>query len=245
MKIKKGDWFKCMKSDVHGLITVGDVFECKTDGVLVKNNITVVINDYDSHKFKKLYTIQDLKDSKVAVDNRRSSYKSFSKLVGFLGHPLNGYFDYYYYRNHDNYFYPTDNAPQLPLQKVEDFLVQLHKIENVTESPYKEGTYMRWNGKGIEEVKAAFYEQEEEWEPKVGEMVEFKRFTSSTEWRVAEYLSTDKRCKYPYALTYTSRIGSKYILISPEIRQIPKVVIITRQEIADILGIELNQLEII
>lgn len=141
MEIKKGDWFRCIKDSEYSFIKMGEYYQTEENGrVSVIHSGSNKCHSFEGESidihFVKLYTVADLKDGKVVVDNKRSLPKDFYKLVEFLGHSLNGYFDYYYYRNQNNYFLPTDNMPQLPLQSVKDFLVQLPKEEK--KDPFKE-----------------------------------------------------------------------------------------------------------
>lgn len=106
-------------------------------------------------------------------------------------------------------------ATTLPTQSVKDFLAQLPK------------------------------KKEEAWTPKVGEKVQFKFHSETSLWLEAEYLASDKGSKYSYAVVVTDSNGNRVIESVAEIRQIPKKVKVTKQRVADILGIELNQLEII
>ena len=229
MKIKKGDWLRCIKDVImeehlshRGRVitdlkeySAGDYYRSEKDGCIT--NISGSVNHSWTEEgvvkehFVKLYTIQDLKDGRVAVENDGT----VEDIINVVKHCFNAkvYGNAKYYFENDGW--DAGKRTGLPIQSVKDFLVQLPK------------------------------EEEEIWAPKVGEKVEFKSFTSSAEWSVAEYLATDKRCKEPYALTYTSKTGGKFILTSPIIRQIPKKVKVTKQRVADILGIELNQLEII
>src|SRR5690606_20443420 len=74
MKIKKGDWFRCIKTSVSGFFTDGRYYQTEEDGritVIEKNSGYaghVFLGGIDK-SFIKLYTIQDLKDGKVAVVN--------------------------------------------------------------------------------------------------------------------------------------------------------------------------------
>ena len=210
MKIKKGDWFKCLKGSFH--FTKDKYYKAIGDDALCDDSgdFHGIGYGYAIGRFEKLYTIQDLKDGKVAVENDGAVEDIINVVKHCLNAKVNGNAKYYF----ENDGWDAGNRTGLPIQSVKDFLVQLPK-------------------------------KEEAWEPKVGEMVEFKNFASSTEWCKSEYLATDKESSEPYALVYTAPTGSRFIITSPEIRQIPKKIKVTKQEIADKMGIELNQIEII
>ena len=212
MKIKKGDYLvKCTTAKSH-YFTVGESYKI-IDGIICTDQGGYkVLSEMDS-KFTKLYTIQDLRDGKVAVVNNGTLGDLNKVLVYTFEDEFTSSGDYRYYYENDGEWRASDDV-SLPTQSVKDFLAQLPK-------------------------------KEEAWEPEVGEIVEFKNFSSSTEWRKSEYLATDKGSSEPYALVYTTPTGSRFIITSPIIRQIPKKVKVTKQEIADKMGIELNQLEII
>ncbi len=136
MKIKKGDWFRCIKTSVSGFFTDGRYYQTEEDG-----RITVIEKNsgYSGHVFSggidksfiKLYTIQDLKDGIVAVANDGTLWDLNKVLVYAFKRSFNstGYHRYYFKSEHlpGRWFPSTETT--LPIQSVKDFLVQLPKEE--------------------------------------------------------------------------------------------------------------------
>jgi hypothetical protein len=131
MKIKKGDWFRCIKTTDRGIFKEGEYCQTVDDG-----RISVDGDDMYSGKtfigcagnhFQKLYTIQDLKDGKVAVENdgtvedlNKVLISAFPDDVGSNGLNL------IYERVKEGECGGRADS-SLPTQSVKDFLAQLSK----------------------------------------------------------------------------------------------------------------------
>ena len=126
MKIKKGDWFRCVKAYSHCFIT-GGYYQSQRDG-FIKDEQGFDTDTFCS-EFTKLYTIQDLKNGKAAMVNDGE----LSELRGVLsnafkkGFKSSGNYRYYFKNDEipDRWLPSTETT--LPTQSVKDFLVQLPK----------------------------------------------------------------------------------------------------------------------
>lgn len=131
MKIKKGDWFRCIKTTDRGIFKEGEYFQTVDDG-----RISVDEDDVYSGKtfigcagnhFQKLYTIQDLRNGKVAVVND-GTLEELKKVLD-LSNPDDNFSikgSYSIYECAGKYWGGVDRT-NLPTQSVKDFLVQLPK----------------------------------------------------------------------------------------------------------------------
>lgn len=138
MRVKKGDWFRY----------TGQTWQKQTKGnayLIDENNVsndwgqTTFFNDDQIERlFQKLYTIQDLRDEKVAVVND-GTVEELQEVIriafGDIGMKPSG--DYSYYKRGDiSTGWLPSNKTNLPTQSVKDFLVQLPKEEK--QDPFKE-----------------------------------------------------------------------------------------------------------
>lgn len=129
MEIKKGYWFKY----------IGQTYQRHTSGKVYFALDGMIENDYKRQEFitdrnlkksfQKLYTIQDLKDGKVAVIND-GTFNELQSIVE-LKYPCEAIHEYMniktlYKDNKKNKYWVIGNNG-LPTQSVKDFLVQLPK----------------------------------------------------------------------------------------------------------------------
>lgn len=126
MEIKKGDWFRCIKSSTS-IFTEGDYYTSKRDGYLIAND-GQSISKFHS-EFKNIYTIQDLKDGKVAVvnDGTVDELDSIIKVSFNSTQMLVGERRFYMKHSHGIKYWNSHDTTDLPTQSVKDFLVQLPK----------------------------------------------------------------------------------------------------------------------
>lgn len=265
-KIKKGDWFKCIKSFNPGcsLYSSGKYYQSEQDGCITdesgsKNDVW---NEEGAKRhFIKLYTIQDLKDGKVEVINDGT--------VKELNRVLKSAFPNCYESSGTYRFYVASGSQNgwrgspvslLPTQSVKDFLVQLpkeeptHRIEfpkvGVISDPDRiRKLFDRVAKRFIENIEKEEVKQcanNAQWQPKAGEKIEADIYDNG-EFVEAEYLATDERCpEWKYSVSFICPIsGNREVENATKIRPIPEKQRLTKQEIADHLGIPVERLEVI
>ena len=134
MKIKKGDWFRCIKTFntwrdelyVSGKYYQSEQDGCITDELGGKDDVwnEEAVKDH----FIKLHTIQDLRDGKVSVVND-GTFEEIKNLLNSIfpndkDYP-GQYRLYYSIKNGDEWCGSV--TTNIPTQSVKDFLVQLPK----------------------------------------------------------------------------------------------------------------------
>lgn len=224
MKIKKGDWFRCIKND--GEIQEKQCYQTVTDDrikIHTNKGCYMYTGSYIDYYFKKLYTIQDLKDGKVAIKNDGTKVDLLKVIEEAFpsDYPPSGAIDYYHKSSDDFCLWTSTFTPDMPTQSVKEFLVQLDGYPRISISK----------------------NSAKEWKPKVGEIVEAKEYLNSY-WKRYEFLATSADCYFPHAVVERGRNSNRIISVI-EIRKANKTHSLTRQEIADYLGIPVGQMEIV
>lgn len=265
MEIKKGDWFKCVKAE-SCFFTRGYHYQSKEDES-IENNYGINITVFDS-QFKKLYTIQDFIDGNVAIKNDGTVDELNKVLKYSFPFKIKSSGKYRYYTSQGGRCELMDST-SLPTQSVKDFLVQIVPsvisgwiTASVPKEKLKEQRPTAWQpapsdliGKAIIKasglkgrITANVPDDPEKWQPKVGEKIEADIFANG-DFVEAEYLATDETCgKWKYAVTVIESAHIKRRMDSASaikpLRGL-KNHKITKQEIADHLGIPVEQLEIV
>lgn len=136
MEIKKGDWFKCIstKGLTAGFYTKNQYYKSDRDGFITDNDGDTY-HKWDNLKslkgdliFQKLYTLQDLKDSKCALENDgqvRQLNIIMTHCFSTIG--IKGSSKYYWGSGTS---WSHGEETDLPTQSVADFLPQIEKYPN-------------------------------------------------------------------------------------------------------------------
>lgn len=132
IKIKKGDWFRVLRDNLS--FTKDNIYQAVDNCTLIDNKgDRVLIVGSATGFLQKLYTIQDLKDGKVAVVNN-GKVEELNKIVNHCFYVKVKGNARYYFENNEDTGWDASNSTDMPTQSVKDFLAQLPEEESVEES---------------------------------------------------------------------------------------------------------------